>query len=221
VHRKVAGHAAAKLCPPLYASGVPSAFAHFAVGASLAVFRSREKGHRVSQLRCAAVLGAIAAAPDLDVIGFRLDIAYGHPLGHRGFTHSFAFAAMLALASAPLWRWALGGEQPWVLCSALSFFACLSHGLLDAFTDAGLGVGFALPFDENRYFFRWRPLMTSPVSATAFFGARGLRILANEAFWIGPPTLALLAFGTWLRRRKRSDSGSARSGASSGDTRAT
>ena len=42
-------------------------------------------------------LGAICSAvPDADVVGFRLGIAYGDLLGHRGLTHSISFAALLA-----------------------------------------------------------------------------------------------------------------------------
>jgi inner membrane protein len=40
------------------------------------------------------LVGAVCAAlPDIDVIGFRFGIDYGALLGHRGFTHSLAFAA--------------------------------------------------------------------------------------------------------------------------------
>jgi len=34
--------------------------------------------------------------PDLDAIGFRFGIHYGDFWGHRGFTHSLIFAALLA-----------------------------------------------------------------------------------------------------------------------------
>jgi inner membrane protein len=43
------------------------------------------------------VAGAICSViPDLDVIGFRFGIHYGDFWGHRGFTHSLVFAALLA-----------------------------------------------------------------------------------------------------------------------------
>jgi inner membrane protein len=49
--------------------------------------------------------GALCAAlPDVDVIGFRFGIRYGDLLGHRGLTHSLAFAAVLA--SELRWVWA-------------------------------------------------------------------------------------------------------------------
>src|SRR5246127_4097814 len=41
---------------------------------------------------------ACSVIPDLDVIGFRFGIRYGDFWGHRGFTHSLVFAALLATA---------------------------------------------------------------------------------------------------------------------------
>src|SRR5438552_12554369 len=48
--------------------------------------------------------------PDLDVIGFRFGIRYGDFWGHRGFTHSLVFAALLAsiVTFALLWHGASG-----------------------------------------------------------------------------------------------------------------
>jgi membrane-bound metal-dependent hydrolase YbcI (DUF457 family) len=46
---------------------------------------------------------ACSVVPDLDVIGFRLGIHYGDFWGHRGFTHSLLFAALLALFIVVLW----------------------------------------------------------------------------------------------------------------------
>ena len=48
--------------------------------------------------------------PDLDAIGFRFGIHYGDFWGHRGFTHSLVFAALLAgtVALATFWRGAAG-----------------------------------------------------------------------------------------------------------------
>src|SRR5687767_960720 len=43
------------------------------------------------------VAGALCSiVPDLDSIGFWMGVPYEHPLGHRGFTHSLAFSALLA-----------------------------------------------------------------------------------------------------------------------------
>jgi inner membrane protein len=42
---------------------------------------------------------ACSVLPDLDVIGFRLGVRYSDFWGHRGFTHSLVFAALLGLWS--------------------------------------------------------------------------------------------------------------------------
>jgi inner membrane protein len=41
------------------------------------------------------------------------------------------------------------------LCIAV---ATASHGILDAFTNGGLGVAFFAPFDKTRYFFPVTPM---------------------------------------------------------------
>jgi len=49
------------------------------------------------------VLGvACAIVPDLDVIGFYFDVHYQDFWGHRGFTHSLLFAALLAVSITAL-----------------------------------------------------------------------------------------------------------------------
>jgi Transposase, Mutator family/LexA-binding, inner membrane-associated putative hydrolase len=88
--------------------------------------------------------------PDLDVIGFRFGIHYGDFWGHRGFTHSLLFAALLASAvMLGAFRHAspgLGRLPMWIYF----FLATASHGFLDAMTDGGLGVAFFSPFDPMR-----------------------------------------------------------------------
>jgi inner membrane protein len=41
--------------------------------------------------------------PDVDVVGFSVGIPYSAMLGHRGFTHSFAFAAIVGWLVAVLY----------------------------------------------------------------------------------------------------------------------
>jgi inner membrane protein len=49
------------------------------------------------------VTGALCSViPDLDVLGFGFGVRYGDFWGHRGFTHSLLFAALLASAVALL-----------------------------------------------------------------------------------------------------------------------
>ena len=45
----------------------------------------------------------------------------------------------------------------------------LSHGVLDAMTFGGRGVGFFWPFVDSREFFPWRPLPVSVIGIERFF----------------------------------------------------
>ncbi len=151
----------------------------------------------------ALVLGVLAVLPDIDVIAFRLGIPYEHPLGHRGFTHSLAFAILAGVGAACLFPRLRAFSRGWWQLVAVFSIAAASHGVLDAFTDAGLGVGFFVPFESTRYFFPWRPLHTSPIGVAAFFGGPALRILANELLWVWLPLGGLLLLGGLGRRLMR------------------
>jgi inner membrane protein len=148
------------------------------------------------------VVGAFCSViPDIDVLGFRFGIRYGDFWGHRGFTHSLFFAALLASAAL-----LIGFRRAGPGLSRLSgwvyfFVATVSHGFLDAMTDGGLGVAFFSPFDNHRYFLPWRPIQVSPIGVGRFFSERGLAVLQTELLWIWLPA-ALLAVSAWLLRRR-------------------
>jgi len=143
------------------------------------------------------LLGALCSVlPDVDVLGFWLGIPYGAPLGHRGLTHSIAFAAALA-GAATLLGSPRGPARPAVF--AFLFLCAASHGLFDAMTDGGLGVAFFAPFVNTRFFLPWRPIRVSPIGVGGFFGPRGLAILRTEILWIWLPLLALGAAGRLVK----------------------
>jgi inner membrane protein len=147
--------------------------------------------------------GALCAAlPDVDVIGFRFGVRYGDLLGHRGLTHSLAFAAVLAaFLVAVLFRAAARGWSRKALW--LYFFvATASHGILDALTDGGLGVAFFSPFSNARYFFPVHPIQASPIGIEAFMSDGGLAVLSSEALWTWVPSVLLV--GALFARRSRS-----------------
>jgi inner membrane protein len=51
--------------------------------------------------KCVWVAGAVCSVlPDIDAVGFRFGIHYGDFWGHRGFTHSLVFAALLSGVAA-------------------------------------------------------------------------------------------------------------------------
>jgi|SRR5208282_3581135 len=148
------------------------------------------------------IAGALCSViPDLDVIGFRFGVHYGDFWGHRGFTHSLLFAALLASVVV-----LLAFRQPIPSLGRLGlwsyfFLATASHGLLDAMTDGGLGVAFFSPFNNTRYFFPWTPICVSPIGLSRFFSSRGLAVLQSELLYIWLPS-ALVVFTAFLIRRR-------------------
>jgi inner membrane protein len=136
-------------------------------------------------------------APDVDVIGFRFGVRYGDLLGHRGLTHSILFAVVLSgIATAAIY----GQERAmrWRIIWLYLFLATISHGILDALTDGGLGVAFFAPFVNTRYFFPWTPIEVSPIGA-GFFSAHGISVVLSEIKWIWLPCLFFAAFIVLLR----------------------
>ena len=137
-----------------------------------------------------------AMLPDLDVIGFPLGIRYDDMLGHRGLSHSFAFAAAIGLFAA--WRYPASSSSvaPSGRLLLFAYFAGItaSHGILDALTNGGRGIAFLAPFSNQRFFFPWRPIQVSPIGI-GFFSVRGLNVLSSEFVWIVMPAaiVALLA----------------------------
>ena len=145
--------------------------------------------------------GACAALPDLDVIGLRLGIPYGHLLGHRGLSHSLPFAAVVSVVVmltcfAEMRR--LSGR--WWALLAFFFVIAAAHGVLDAMTDGGLGIAFFSPFSNARYFLPWRPLRVSPIGIGRFISPWGLRVIRSELLWLWLPAGGVLAIGALTRQ---------------------
>jgi len=141
--------------------------------------------------------------PDVDVIGFWRAVPYGSAVGHRGFTHSLTFAALLGLAAVPL----AGRLRSSRLKTFLVIFAsAASHGLLDALTDGGLGIGLLIPFSMRRFFAPWRPIVVSPLSITGFLNSRAPAVLRSELLYVWLPCL-LVGGCLWGVRRWRRRSG--------------
>jgi inner membrane protein len=156
------------------------------------------------------VAGALCSViPDLDVLGFRFGIRYGDFWGHRGFTHSLVFAAVVA--SAVLLFGFRGGLPNFSPLSMWTYFflATASHGLLDAMTDGGLGVAFFSPFDTHRYFLPWTPIRVSPIGLRRFLTSRGSAVIRSELLWIWVPAGASVV-SAWLLHSRRPASAAAR-----------
>jgi inner membrane protein len=131
--------------------------------------------------------------PDADVIAFKFGIPYGHFFGHRGFFHSLFFALILAVLVVGLFfkdKRFFSKER----FSYLLYFFLLtaSHGVLDAFTNGGLGIALLSPFDTTRYFFPWQPIEVAPIGIWAFFSDWGVRVLWSEILWIWLPLVVIV-----------------------------
>jgi inner membrane protein len=134
-----------------------------------------------------------AMLPDLDVLGFKLGIAYASAFGHRGFSHSLLFAAvaalLLSLLAMPQRRWQVSRLTAFLFL----FAATASHGLLDAMTTGGEGVEFFWPLDEGRYFLPWQFIRVSPIGLR-FLSSRGLEVIQSELLtvWLTCASLIIL-----------------------------
>jgi inner membrane protein len=184
---------------------MPSAFAHAAP--ALALVPAFWKPRAPTRLWVLGVL--LAAAPDLDVVTLSLGIPYDHALGHRGLSHSVAFAAVAAAAvvliAFPRPPASFSRARIWLYL----FLAIASHGLLDTCTNGGRGVALLAPFDQTRYFSPFRPIEVSPLSIGPFFSARGAAIVRSELVWVWIPATALGAALLLWRSRYPSASGAA------------
>jgi inner membrane protein len=176
---------------------------HVAVG--LAAARTCAEGHR-PYWRSAVAWSVLSMLPDADVIGFSLGVRYEDPWGHRGATHSFAFAVIVGLAAGLLARLRSDRQQRasafaqspgdalrrdgsaaqarWFKRPALrpALFAAVvlaTHPLLDTLTDGGLGCALFWPFDLTRYFSPWRPIQVAPIGL-AFLSPYGAIVALSE-----------------------------------------
>lgn len=149
-------------------------------------------------VRAMVAFSALSLAPDLDVIAFRLGIPYSAPWGHRGAAHSIFVALVLATVATLATR--IPPDQVhagqtrnalWVLCAVVA----ISHGLLDALTDGGLGIALLWPFSNQRYFAPWTPIPVAPIGQRMLSG-RGLQVVLTEALQFAP----LLVWAAWPRR---------------------
>lgn len=172
-----------------------SAFAHIAVPAVL--YAVCKCGSVNSRLFLLAAL--LAVLPDADVLAFEFEIPYQSQWGHRGFTHSFVFAAAIALLCCAFYTQLRSTR---LVVFLFCFVSCASHGLLDALTNGGFGVAFYWPFSVDRLFFPFRPIQVSPIGVGRFFSERGLKVLRSELVWVFMPALALAVAGVLLRKKQ-------------------
>ena len=143
--------------------------------------------------------GVIASMlPDLDVLAFRFQIAYEEQFGHRGASHSLAFALLLACCALLFARRLQAGKGAAFLFVGIS---AASHGLLDTLTNGGLGVALWWPFSDARYFAPWQVIEVSPLSLQRILSGRGIEVLYSELRWVWLPALLVCGVLMLVRRR--------------------
>ena len=139
--------------------------------------------------------------PDADVLGFSFGIPYHHFFGHRGFFHSPFFSLLLSLLVVSVFfRNTDIFSSRWFFYLIFFFLLSASHGILDAFTNGGLGIALLSPFDSTRYFFPWTPIEVSPIGVKAFFSKWGLAVMKSELQWIWLPCVVMVVFSVLIRR---------------------
>lgn len=138
--------------------------------------------------------------PDADTISFHLGLTYGSVFGHRGFTHSLLFAAIVAaLVTVLAFRKLPDFSRRWHGMFASFFFIIASHGVADGLTNGGLGVAFFSPFDLTRYFLPWRIIQVAPIGLDGFFGRWGWEALRSEMLWTWLPMAGVVAISMAAR----------------------
>lgn len=167
-----------------------SIFGHSAVSYALTKIIDNKN---LKYLVIAAIFSSIL--PDVDVVAFKLGVAYEHPLGHRGFTHSIVFAVVWAYILMKI----LGNEQKKIWFTVI-FLSTISHGVLDAMTDGGKGIGFFIPFINDRFFLPLRVIKVSPVGYRQFFSDWGIQVIYSEIKYVLVPcSLILLILYTFKK----------------------
>lgn len=138
---------------------------------------------------------SLSLLPDADVVGMALGIPYEHPLGHRGATHSFAFAVIIAVIAYVITR---RRRRPAVRAAVVALVVTASHAMLDTLTNGGLGCALFWPFDTTRYFAPWTPIPVSPIGL-AYFSFYGMIVAATETVCFSP----IFLYGLWPFVRAR------------------
>lgn len=176
---------------------MPSVLGHSILGVSSAQIFSIPKKHALSVLVISIICSVF---PDVDVLGYKYGVLYDSLWGHRGFTHSLVFSFLLPSLFTLFF---LKKNTP--LHITLKIFiiflvSSVSHSILDAFTNGGLGVAFFSPFSEERIFFDYQPIQVSSFRVSDFLTARGLSVIKSEIIFILLPTVLILVIISIIKK---------------------
>ena len=159
-----------------------SIFGHAVVGFTISKILSNKNSKLLLFFAIASTI-----LPDIDLLAFSFNVPYEHPFGHRGFTHSILFAMLWATLLMFIF-----GRINKIIWWIGIFLSTISHGILDAMTSGGKGVGFFIPFDNNRFFFSFREIVVSPIGIGKFFSEWGIQVIISEIKYIVFPCFLLL-----------------------------
>jgi inner membrane protein len=165
---------------------------HVFVGLAAARVRARRR----PPWRAGAFWAGVALLPDLDFLMALFGYRYGELWGHRGVSHSFAFAALCGLIAAIA---ALPRHSRWLGLGTAVALVCATHPLLDAMTNYGIGCPLFWPLSDTRWLLPWRIVPTIP-RFDALYTIEAWKIAAQEALRFSP----LLAFALWPTSRSSS-----------------
>ena len=168
---------------------MPTPISHAAVGFAIAAWTQPAP----PSTRVCVAAAACAALPDIDVLGWPLHLSDASPFAHRAITHSLAFALIGALLTTAVF-FRSEQKQQRARVALVLWLALLSHGCLDALSSYSLGVGFFVPFSEQRYRFAWTPLGDSAGMLA--------RQLTKEALVVFLPAALLGWLGFRFRSRR-------------------
>jgi inner membrane protein len=168
---------------------------HVAIGIAASRFNRKNSRAVWTPFGAAVVWSTISLLPDLDVVGSRFGIRYEDTWGHRGVSHSFAFALVVAVAVYAFGRFA---KFRALKMATTAFVVLAVHAVLDTFTDGGHGCALLWPFSDERIFAPWTPIPVAPMGRD-FFSMEGLTVAALELLFCLP----LLAYALWPARNRR------------------
>lgn len=179
---------------------MPSFLSHSVAGLSIATAFTRQGAPR----RFWVLAALCAIVPDIDALGRPLGFhSYENVFGgHRSFTHSLLFAALLGAIVA----WGVFREQQWDdkrhRLFACFFLAAASHSVLDALTTYGEGVAFLAPLSTERFSFPWKPI--GLIERKESPSIRLLALAADEILWVWLPSV-LFALSVRFAQRNTPD----------------
>ena len=180
----------------LYSRYMPTLITHTFIACTGCSFLTKAKNKY--RLYFLSILASII--PDFDIIGFYFGVNYGDVLGHRGFSHSIIFALLIGLLFPKIFdKKIIFFSKPWTKLFIFFSLVTMSHGILDAITNGGLGIAFFSPFSNQRFFFPWTPLEVSPIGLVNFIEYGGMQTLASEFLIIGIPLILIYGFRKILK----------------------